>query len=159
MKRIFLSAAVVALGVTSLATAQQLAPIPAPDFNGAPYAETPYEVQPFIADQPPAHYDWQHTETPPPGYIAPPVPHYAMQQQTHARVPVQYKDLKNRHPCAVSKTLCIGTVCGPVLIDVCVPPYCQPKIKYKRKKIVYDFGKYEVEIHDRKDKLVVDYDD
>lgn len=143
MKRFLIATVAIATAGSSLALAQ-LSPIPAPQYH----APQPTYVEPAP----------MHSDVPPPGYVAPPVPEYAVHQVSQAHVPIEYKDLKRRHPCAVPQTVCVDTICGPVLVDICVPPFCQPEVKYKRRKIVYDFGEYEVEIHDRKDKLVVDYD-
>lgn len=149
MKSTLLALSAILVAGVSLSDAQ-LTPIPAPSYSPSPtYAPAP--AQPYPNDS-------YISEVPPPHYVAPPVPEYAVHQVHQAHIPVEYKDLKRRHPCAVPQTVCVDTVCGPVLVDICVPPHCQPQIKHKRRKIVYDWGKYEVEIHDRKDRLVVDYD-
>lgn len=140
-----LAALVLTSGLAAGAAVAQptLAPMPAPDFAPGPAYSVPAYPGP----------------APAPAYVAPPIPEYGVHQHSHAHIPVKYEDLKRRHPCAIPMTVCVDTVCGPVLVDICVPPHtCPPEIKHKRRKIVYDFGDYEVDIHDRKDHLVVDYD-
>lgn len=130
--------------------APTLVPLPAPEYSQAPTYAAPTYAAPISEYVAPV---------PPPGYIGTPIPTYGIHQVQHNRVPIRYKDLKRIHPCAEPMTVCVDTVCGPVLVDICVPPHCcEPEIKHKRNKIVYDFGDYEVDIHDRKDHLVVDYD-
>ena len=86
---------------------------------------------------------------------------------------VKYKDSRNIAPCAVPmivsvpdpcacKSAC-NCCCEPkcVYVKICVPPCGCSEVKWKRhgEKLVYDFGKYEVEITSRKGVVVVDYDD
>lgn len=83
---------------------------------------------------------------------------------------VKYKDLKNIAPCAVEKIVAVPdpcpdpcNTCSPqcVYVKVCVPPCdCyETKCKRRGKKIVMDFGKYQVEITSARGEVVVDYDD
>jgi len=84
---------------------------------------------------------------------------------------VKYKDQRNIAPCAVPMIVSVpdpcaspcDCACGPrcVYVKICVPPCGCAEVKYKRhgEKLVYDFGKYEVEITSRKGVVVVDYDD
>jgi len=86
---------------------------------------------------------------------------------------VKYKDRRNIAPCAVPMIVSVpdpcacrsacDCSCGPqcVYVEICVPPCDCPCVKWKRcgEKLVYDFGKYEVEITSRKGVVVVDYDD
>jgi hypothetical protein len=82
---------------------------------------------------------------------------------------VKYKDERNIHPCAVPMIVsvpdpCAGPCdCGPrcVFVKICVPPCGCHEVKCKRhgEKLVYDFGKYEVEVTSRRGVVVVDYDD
>ena len=74
------------------------------------------------------------------------------------QLPVRYKDLKNIAPCAVPQTVCVDGKCGVQYVDICAPEGCVD-IKKKRNKTVFDYGDYEVEIHEKKGGLVVDYDD
>lgn len=122
--------------VSGLAMADHLTPIPAPSYS------------------PPAG-----VLAPPPAYHhAPPAPMYAAPVHV-PNVPIKYEDLDNIHPCAVPTTVCVDTECGPVMVNICVPPDCPPEIKHRRRKIIYDYGEYEVEIHNKRGYLLVDYDD
>lgn len=124
-------------------------------------ADYPIVPIPAPAYSPPAHISPAPLATPhvaPAPYIAPAIPEYAVHELHQTNIPVRYEDLRKRHPCAVPVTVCVETECGPVLIEICVPPNCHPEIKHRRRKICYDYGKYEVEIHDRRNGLVVDYD-
>jgi hypothetical protein len=81
---------------------------------------------------------------------------------------VKYKDERKIHPCAVPMIVsvpdpCAGPCdCGPkcVYVKICVPPCECPEVKCRKNgdKLIYDFGKYEVEITSRKGTVVVDYD-
>lgn len=83
---------------------------------------------------------------------------------------VKYKDLRNIHPCAVEKIVAVPNPCPDpcnpcaeqcVYVKVCVPPCDCYETKCKRdgRKIVMDFGKYQVEITSARGHVVVDYDD
>jgi hypothetical protein len=82
---------------------------------------------------------------------------------------VKYEDERNIHPCAVPLIVAVPDPCpNPcdcttrcVYVKICVPPCDCAQVKCKRHgtKVVYDFGKYEVEITSRKGVVRVDYDD
>lgn len=83
---------------------------------------------------------------------------------------VRYKDLKNVHPCAVEKIVAVPDPCPDpcdpcaqkcVYVCVCVPPCDCYETKCRRngKKLIMDFGKYQVEITSARGQVVVDYDD
>ena len=87
---------------------------------------------------------------------------------------VRYEDLRNIHPCAVTKIVSIKDPCWKpdpcscecqvapcVLVKICVPPCGCPKVRVTRNgsKVKYDYGKYEVEISSRNGVVKVDYDD
>jgi hypothetical protein len=82
---------------------------------------------------------------------------------------VRYKQTRNIAPCAVPMIVsvpdpCAGPCdCGPkcVYVQICVPPCGCAEVKWKRcgDKLVYDFGKYEVEITSRRGVVLVDYND
>ena len=87
---------------------------------------------------------------------------------------VRYEDLRNIHPCAVTKIVSIKDPCWKpdpcsyecqvapcVLVKICVPPCGCPKVRVTRNgsKVKFDYGKYEVEISSRNGVVKVDYDD
>ncbi len=87
---------------------------------------------------------------------------------------VRYEDLRNIHPCAVTKIVSIKDPCWKpdpcsckcqvapcVLVKICVPPCGCPKVRVTRhgSKVKFDYGKYEVEITSRNGVVKVDYDD
>lgn len=87
---------------------------------------------------------------------------------------VRYEDLRNIHPCAVTKIVSIKDPCWKpdpcscecqvapcVLVKICVPPCGCPKVRVTRNggKVKYDYGKYEVEITSKNGVVKVDYDD
>ena len=161
-----------AAATTGLAAAGELTPIPAPtapSFGPAPV------YQPAPAYTPSPSYTPSPTYAPAPSYTPAPAPLYAPASQTShygpsygpvagppvlpgPRVPVRYKDLKNIAPCAVPQTVCVNGECGVQYVDICAPEGCVD-VKRKRNKTVFDYGEYQVEIHNKRDGLVVDYDD
>jgi hypothetical protein len=84
---------------------------------------------------------------------------------------VEYDDVDEMHPCAVPIVVAVPDPCaepcecaGPqcVYVKICVPPNCEPRIKYSRggREIKYDFGDdYEVKITSKKGRVEVEYDD
>lgn len=82
---------------------------------------------------------------------------------------VKYEDERNIHPCAVPMIVAVPDPCPDpcsctrrcVYVKICVPPCECAQIKCRRAgtKVIYDFGKYEVEITSRKGVVRVDYDD
>ncbi len=77
---------------------------------------------------------------------------------------VKYRDERNIAPCAVPTIVMVPDPCndcGCVAVQICVPPCETPCVKTKRcgHKVVYDYGKYSVEITSARGKVVVDYDD
>ena len=121
-----------------------------------------YEAQPTPADGLPP--------MPAPVIIAPSAPteNVVVQAQTLSVAPALYHNVKVRqarkaHPCAVPMQVVVADPCNPccqVCVEVCVPPCAVADIRCKRcgTAVVYDFGKYEVEIKQRGDLLIVDYD-
>ncbi len=103
-----------------------------------------------------------------------PVQPYSEGQVVELYPHVIYRDLRRVHPCAVpylidvplpqprrSRGCCIE--CGPtcVTIKVCVPPCKIPCVKVRRhgRKLIYDFGKYEVNVMVRPSgRIIVNYD-
>lgn len=80
---------------------------------------------------------------------------------------VFYENVENIAPCSVSKTVdfCVKKVCcncvetQHVFVEICVPR-CPPKesVRFKRGKVVYDYGKYEVVvINDKNGDVRVNY--
>ncbi len=85
---------------------------------------------------------------------------------------VEYEDLNHIAPCAVPKIVmvkdpcaccdpcsCCAPKCGAV--QICVPPCaCEENVICKKdgEKVVYDYGKYRVEITSKKGYVKVDYD-
>lgn len=83
---------------------------------------------------------------------------------------VKYVDLREKHPCAVTKIISVKDPCachslcgscGPkcVYIAICVPPCgCEDVIcRRDGDRIRYDYGKYAVDVRIKKDHIVVDY--
>ena len=85
---------------------------------------------------------------------------------------VKYVDLREKHPCAVSKIIRVNdpcdcrnacnSCCGPkcVYIEICVPPCdCEEEIRCRRAgdRLRYDYGKYKVDVRVKKGFIVVDY--
>ena len=102
-----------------------------------------------------------------------PVVPYAEGQVVELYPNVVYRDLRHVHPCAVPYLIDVPlpqprrsrgcTTCGPtcVTIKVCVPPCKVPCIKVRRRgyKLIYDFGKYEVNVIVRRTgRIIVNYD-
>ncbi len=82
---------------------------------------------------------------------------------------VKYEDIDNAHPCAVRKIVAVldpntdmACSCGPtcVYVEICVPPCGCPDVRVTRggRKVVYDYGKFEIEIKSYKGVVHVDYD-
>jgi hypothetical protein len=76
---------------------------------------------------------------------------------------VKVRQSRKAHPCAVPMLVAVTDPCNPccqVCVEICVPPCAVAEIRCKRigTGVVYDFGKYEVEIKQRGELLVVDYD-
>ncbi len=81
---------------------------------------------------------------------------------------VRYKNLKKIAPCAVEMIVAVRTPCGCkkdpckpcVLVKICVPP-CNdcPKVKIRKQgdKVIYDYGKYAVELTSKKGEVIVAY--
>jgi hypothetical protein len=126
------------------------------------------EPQPTPADLPPM-------PSPAP-LAAPPVVAVPAAAPENVAVPVQtlhvapavYQNVRVRqgwkaHPCAVPMLVAVTDPCNPccqVCVEICVPPCQVADIRCTRRGtgVVYDFGKYEVEIKQRGELLVVDYD-
>jgi hypothetical protein len=76
---------------------------------------------------------------------------------------VKVRDERKIHPCAVPVVVSAPDPCNPrcqVCVEVCVPPCTPAQVSCRRcgEKIIYDFGKYEVELTARRGRVVVDYD-
>ena len=96
---------------------------------------------------------------------------------------VKVKDRDNIHPCAVPKMVkivdpcwkpckrkcgcnsCCKPCCPPpapcVYVKICVPPCGCERVKCSKKgrKVVFDYGKYQVEVESKDGYVEVDYDD
>lgn len=80
---------------------------------------------------------------------------------------VKYVDLREKHPCAVTKIIRVndpcacGTECCPryVYIEICVPPCGCEHVTCRRAgdRVRYDYGKYAVDVRIKKGYIVVDY--
>jgi len=108
------------------------------------------------------------------GYIAPADPAVKAHPTAGLFHSVRYEDLRNIHPCAVTKIVSIKDPCWKpdpcscecqvapcVLVKICVPPCGCPKVRVTRNgsKVKYDYGKYEIEIYSKNGYVKVDYDD
>jgi len=76
---------------------------------------------------------------------------------------VRVRDARNIPECAVPCIVSAPDPCNPccnVSVQICAPPCAVADVKCRREgeKIVYDFGKCEVEVTARRDFVVVDYD-
>ena len=128
-----------------------------------------YEQQPTPADLPPMPA-LAPMPSPAPVIVAPAAPPeaVAVPVQTLHVAPAMAQNVKVRqarkaHPCAVPMLVTVADPCNPccqVCVEICVPPCEVAEIRCRRcgNGVVYDFGKYEVEIKQRGDYLVVDYD-
>jgi hypothetical protein len=77
---------------------------------------------------------------------------------------VKYEDKDNVPKCAVPTVVSIPDPCVPGCcryIEICALPDCEPRIHTSPsgRKIQYDYGSFEVEIHNRSKVVVVNYDD
>jgi hypothetical protein len=126
--------------------ADPLPPMPSPAYSPAP-SQAPI----IVAPTPSA-----------PENVAMPV------QQLQTALPlyenVRIRQSRNAHPCAVPMYVAVADPCNPccqVCVEICVPPCQVAEIRCKcfGNGVVYDFGKYEVEIKRRGEQLVVDYND
>jgi hypothetical protein len=77
---------------------------------------------------------------------------------------VEVEDRDNIPRSAVPVVISIPDPCAPGCcryIEVCVIPDCEPRIHTSPsgRKIEYDYGEFEIEIVNRKDCVVVNYDD
>ncbi|HWL08912.1 MAG TPA: hypothetical protein VNQ76_10925 [Planctomicrobium sp.] len=76
---------------------------------------------------------------------------------------VEYRRLRNVHPCAVKKVVAVNDPCNPcglVFVAICVPPCgCEDVVVHCHRNVVtFDYGKYRVRIAERTHgKLVVTY--
>ncbi len=123
-----------------------------------------FEPQPTLATPMPP------MASPPPVVAAPPsapenvaVPAYTLHAAPAMYHNVKYRQSRKAHPCAVPMYVAVADPCNPccqVCVEICVPPCSVAEIRCKRcgDAVVYDFGKYEVEIKSRGDLLIVDYD-
>ena len=75
---------------------------------------------------------------------------------------VKIKDPCKVAPCSVATeiTVCDPYTCKNVKLTVCLPKNgCLKKSTSRSgRKVTYDYGKYEVEIHFRKSGITIDYD-
>ncbi len=85
---------------------------------------------------------------------------------------VKYHDKRHIAPCAVPMVIAVRdpcakrdpcATCGPppcVLVEICVPPGCSPKVctKHDGAKVRYDYGRYAVNITSKHGVIWVDYD-
>jgi hypothetical protein len=126
--------------------ADPLPPMPSPSYSPPPSQPAPVVVAPAPSA---------------PENVAAPV------QQLQAALPMaQYVRVRQgwkAHPCAVPMYVAVQDPCNPccqVCVEICVPPCAVADIRCTRRGhgVVYDFGKYEVEIKQRGDYLLVDYD-
>lgn len=81
---------------------------------------------------------------------------------------VRYKNPRKVAPCAVEMIVAVRTPCGCkkdpckpcVNVKICVPP-CNtcPKVKIRKQgdKVIYDYGKYAVELTSKRGEVVVAY--
>lgn len=78
---------------------------------------------------------------------------------------VNYRREKDIAPCAVPKIVSVQDPCNPcqcVCVKICVPPCsCGEEIKVRRggSKVIYDYGKYSVEITSSRRGITVTYHD
>jgi len=128
----------------------QAQPTPADPLPSPSYSPPPAQAPVIVAPAPTA-----------PEHTAVPV------QQLQTALPmaqnVRVRQGWKAHPCAVPMYVAVQDPCNPccqVCVEICVPPCAVADIRCTRRGhgVVYDFGKYEVEIKDRGDYLLVDYD-
>ena len=84
---------------------------------------------------------------------------------------VKYEDTDEMHPCGVPTLVAVPDPCadscdcaGPrcVYVQICVPPHCEPRVKYSRggRVIKYEFGDdYEIKIESKRGYVEIEYDD
>jgi hypothetical protein len=135
---------------------------PEPEMEPVPAVGAPSNVVPQAPQPAPA------VVTPAPVYSAPQSVSGPIIGAESYMVPTVYTNVKVRdarkiHPCAVPTLVAAPDPCNPccqVCVEVCVPP-CEPADVICRKdgkRVIYDFGKYEVKITVRGEHLVVNYD-
>lgn len=85
--------------------------------------------------------------------------------------PIRIEDPDHIAPCAVPTqiTVCDPYTCKEITLTVCMPPQIKEccgqvkvvkaEISRRGRKVKYDYGKYEVEIHFSRRGIVIDYDD
>ncbi len=144
----------------SYAPQSEVAPVPMP---------MPLPAQAYPAGQPIEH----STSYGPVESFDQPVVPYVEGRVVELYPNVVYRDLRRVHPCAVPYLIDVPmppsrrsrgcTTCEPtcVTIKVCVPPCTTPCVKVRRhgRKLIYDFGKYEVNVLIRRTgRIVVNYD-
>lgn len=134
---------VAAMGLTAAAAvaAPEQPPLPVPQTPSVPPATTPLTPVPDMPATPSA--------------AAEPIVLYTN---------VKVEDRDNIPRCAVPTIIAIPDPCMPGCcryIEICVLPDCKPRIKTSPsgRKIQYDFGDFEVEIYNKRDYVVVNYDD
>lgn len=121
----------------------------------------------FAADEPPLPIP----DTPPtPVTPAPATPIVPVPDSSSSGAPivlydcVKVEDRDNIPECAVPVVISIPDPCNSCCcryIEVCVIPDCEPRVHTSPsgRKIEYDYGNFEIEIVNRKDYVVVNYDD
>jgi len=81
---------------------------------------------------------------------------------------VSCREIRIEDPCKVAPcsvpteiTVCDPFTCCEVKLTVCMPKGCVvcPEVTRHGRKVKYDFGKYEVEIHFSRKNITIDYDD
>jgi hypothetical protein len=132
-----------------------------------------YQAEPTPADLPPMASPAAPMASPEAPMIVAPTPaapeNVAVPVQVLHSAPPLYQNVRvrqsrNAHPCAVPMYVAVEDPCNPccqVCVEICVPPCKVAEIRCKcfGSGVVYDFGKYEVEIKRRGELLVVDYND
>jgi hypothetical protein len=71
---------------------------------------------------------------------------------------------RNIAPCAVSKIVSVPDPCDPckcVFIEICVPPgRCENiEVNPRKNRVVFDYGRYSVQVTERRGTLWVNYQD
>jgi hypothetical protein len=141
LKSVLGLAAASLLAVAASAATPERPPLPAPETAALP---TP---APSLVPMPDAQSS--------PSVMAEPIVLYSS---------VKYEDRDNVPKSAIPTVISIPDPCVPGCcryIEICALPDCQPRVHTSPsgRKIEYDYGSFEVEIYNRSQYVVVNYDD
>jgi hypothetical protein len=161
MKRLIAMA--VLCGTAATATAHQ--PMPAPAIGPVEYTAG-YTPEPVPTPNAVVVAPGQQVLTPIPAQVVPGTVVCNSCDGGHIELykKVRVVHTRNIAPCAVSKIVSVPDPCNPckcVFIEICVPPgKCENiEVEPRKNRVVFDYGRYSVQVTERRGTLWVNYQD